>query len=176
MGQAIVSHTVFVDECGYNIWTARSQGRAIRGERAYRQVCGQRGRNLTVTLAISLTAGLVFHSAIIGGTNAQKFADFLAQTRLNLDPDEQVVFIYDIAPAHHNPGNPGPNTELKKLPPYSPFLNIVEQAISSLKAAIKANISRPGIQRGKEQQRWSKTTRYSTWPLRDAVIDGSTST
>ena len=91
MGQALVSHTAFVDECGYNVWTARSQGRAIQGERAYRQVCGQRGRNLTV--AISPTAGLVFHSAIIGGMNAQKFADFLAQTRLNLDPDEQVVFI-----------------------------------------------------------------------------------
>ena len=133
MGQAIVSHTVFVDECGYNIWTAKSQGRAIR--------------NLTVALAISPTAGLVFHSAIIGGTNAQKFADFLAQTRLNLDPDEQVVFIYNGAPAHHNPDNPGPNIELKKLPPYSPFLNIVEQAISSLKAAIKADISRPEIQR-----------------------------
>ena len=44
MGQAIVSHTVFVDECGY-MWTARSQDRAIRGERAYRQVCGQRGGN-----------------------------------------------------------------------------------------------------------------------------------
>ena len=44
MGQAIVSHTVFVDECGY-MWTARSQGRVIRGERAYRQVCGQRGGN-----------------------------------------------------------------------------------------------------------------------------------
>ena len=104
-----------VDECGYNIWTARSQGRAIRGERAYRQVCGQRGRNLTVALAISPTAGLVFHSAIIGGMNAQRFADFLTQTRLHLDPDEQVVFIYDGAPAHHNPGNPGPNTAVKKL-------------------------------------------------------------
>ena len=91
MGQAIVSHTVFVDECGYNIWTARSQDRAIGGERAYRQVSGQRGRNLTVALAISPTAGLVLHSAIIGGMNAQKFADFLAQTRLNLDPDEQVL-------------------------------------------------------------------------------------
>ena len=33
------------------------------------------------------------------------------------------------------------------LPPYSPFLNIVEQAISCLKAAIKADISRPEIQR-----------------------------
>ena len=147
MGQAIVSHTVFVDECGYNIWTARSLGRAIRGERTYRQVCGQRGRNLTVALAISATAGLVFHSAILGGMNAQKFADFLTQTRLHLDPDEQIVFIYDGAPAHHNPGNPGPNTERKKLPPYSPFLNIVEQAISALKAAIKADISRPEIQR-----------------------------
>ena len=63
------------------------------------------------------------------------------------DPDEQVVFIYDGAPAYHNPGNPGPNTELKKLPPYSSFLNIVEQAISLLKAAIKADISRPEIQR-----------------------------
>ena len=130
MGQAIVSHRVFVDECGYNIWTARSQGRVIRRERAYRQVCGQRGRNLTVALTISLTAGLVFHSAITGGMNAQKFADFSAQTRLHLDPDEQVVFIYDGTPAHHNPGNPGPNIELKKLPPYSSFLNIMEQAIS----------------------------------------------
>ena len=79
--------------------------------------------------------------------NAQTFADFLTRTRLHLDPDEQVAFIYDGAPAHHNPGNPGPNTELKKLPPYSPFLNITEQAISSLKAAIKADISRPEIQR-----------------------------
>ena len=56
------------------------------------------------------------------------------------------TFIYDGAPAHNNPAIPGPNTELKKLPPYSPFLNIVEQAISSLKAAIKADISRPEIQ------------------------------
>ena len=40
--------------------------------------------------------------------------------------------IYDGAPAHHNPGNPRLNTELKKLPPYSPFLNIMEQALSSL--------------------------------------------
>ena len=39
-----------------------------------------------------------------------------------------------------------PNSELRKLPPYSTFLNIVEQAVSALKAAIKADISRPEIQ------------------------------
>ena len=146
MGHAVVNHSDFIDECGYNIWTARSHGRARREESAYRQVYGQRGRNVTVTMAISPTNGLVFHSAVIGGMNAQRFDDFLAQTRLNLDPDEHVIFIYDGAPAHNNPAIPGPNTELKKLPPYSPFWNIVEQAISSLKAAIKADISRPEIQ------------------------------
>jgi len=52
MGHAVVNHSVFTDECGYNIWTARNHGRGRRGERAYRQVCGQRGRNVTVKVAI----------------------------------------------------------------------------------------------------------------------------
>ena len=137
MRHAVVNHSIFVDECGYNIWTARSHGRARLGERAYRQVCGQRGRNVTVALAISPTNGLVFHSAFLGGMTGQRFNDFLTQARLNLDPNELVIFTYDGAPAHNNPGIPGPNSELKKLPPYSPFLNIVEQAISALKAVKK---------------------------------------
>ena len=35
MGHAVVSHSVFIDECGYNIWKARTHRRARRGERAY---------------------------------------------------------------------------------------------------------------------------------------------
>ena len=42
--------------------------------------------------------------------------------------------------------SPAANTELKMLPAYGPFLNIVEQMISALKAAIKADISSPAIQ------------------------------
>ena len=30
MVQAIISHTVFIHECGYNMWTARSQGRRYK--------------------------------------------------------------------------------------------------------------------------------------------------
>ena len=147
MNHAVLRHTVFVDKCGYNIWTARSHGRARRGERAYRQVCGQRGRNVTVCLARSRINGLVSHSAYLGGMNAMRFSDFLVQARLNLDPDETVIFIYDGARAHNNPGDPGANTELEKLPAYRrPFLNIVEQAINALKAAIKTDISRPEVQ------------------------------
>ena len=57
------------------------------------------------------------------------------------DPDEEVIFIYDGAPAHRNLAIPATNTELEiMLPAYSPFLIIVEQAISSLKAAIKRDV------------------------------------
>ena len=131
MNHAIVRHCVFVDECGYNIWTARSSGRARQGERAYRQVCSQRGRNLTVTMTISPINGLVFSSAAVRAMNAERFNNFLAQTRTNLDPDESVIFVYDGAPAHRNPTIPARNTALKMLPPYSPFLNVVEQAINT---------------------------------------------
>ena len=122
------------------------RGRVSAG--AYRQVYSQRGRNVTVALAASPVNSLVFHSAYIGGTNARRFndRDFLAQTRQNIDPDEEVIFIYDCAPAHRNLAIPATNTELEMLPAYKPFLNIVEQAISSLKAAIKGDVSRPEIQ------------------------------
>ena len=141
MNYAVVRQCVFVDECSYNIWTARSHGRARKGERAYHQVCGQRGRNLTVTMAISPINGFVFSSAFVGAINAVRLDNFLTQARKNLNPEKSVNFVYDGAPAHRNPTVPAPNTELKMLPPYSPFLNIVEQAISCLKAAIKADIS-----------------------------------
>lgn len=74
--------------------------------------------------------------------NRERSADFLTQTRKNLDPDEEVIFMYDGAPAHNNAPTPDPHTELQKLPTYSLFLNIVERAISFLKAAIKADIAR----------------------------------
>ena len=101
---------------------------------------------MTVALAVSPVDSLVFHSACIGGINAPRSNDFLAQMRQNLDPDEEVIFIYDSAPAHRNPAIPAANTELELLPAYSPFLNIVEQATGSLKAAIERDLSRPEIQ------------------------------
>ena len=101
---------------------------------------------MNVALAVSPVKGLVFHSAYIGGMNAPRLNDFLAQARQNLDPNEEVIFIYDGAPAHRNPAIPAANTELEMLQAYSPFLNIVEKAISSLKAAIKGDVSRPEMQ------------------------------
>ena len=46
---------------------------------------------------------LVHHTAIIGGMNAERSNNFLRDARLNVNPDNQVIFIYDRAPAQLNP-------------------------------------------------------------------------
>ena len=143
--EAIRNQVVFPDECGFNIWTARSQGRALRGERAYRQVAGQRGNNITITLAVSSTFGLIHHSMHTGGTNQVRFQAFLQECAENL-PENETTIIFDGAPPHRSAQTPAEHIELRILPLYSPFLNIVENDISALKTAIKCDISRPMVQ------------------------------
>jgi len=79
MNEAVIGHTVFIDETGYNIWTRRSFGRALRGAPARRIVNGQRGRNCTCTFAISGEVGLVTHSIALASTTRATFEAFLAQ-------------------------------------------------------------------------------------------------
>ena len=77
MTNGIVHHCVFIDECEYNRRTARGHGRVRVGKRAYRQVLGKCGRNVTITIAVSPTAGLVHYTAQVGGMNARLFNNFL---------------------------------------------------------------------------------------------------
>ena len=43
---------IYVDESGSNLWICRTRGLAARGQRAVREVGGQRGRNFTTILAV----------------------------------------------------------------------------------------------------------------------------
>ena len=52
---------IFIDEFGVNVWTSRTKGRAAVGQRAVRIVEGQRGKNVTICLAISPEGRLVYH-------------------------------------------------------------------------------------------------------------------
>ena len=107
--EANIHHPVFIDECGFNIWTARNQGRARVGERAYRQVCGQKGRNLTICLAVSHVFGLVHYTVQMGGMTRESFTEFLEATGNNLDENENQYLIFDGAPAHRRPEQPREN-------------------------------------------------------------------
>lgn len=135
---------IFLDEFGLNLWTARTQGWAYRGQPAVRTVCGQRGQNLTLCLAISPQWGLVHYALVEGGFRAQNFADFLVE--LDVLVEAEWVAIFDGARAHLQVPGLSPQHSTYQLPPYSPYLNPTERAGSSLKASVKRALSVPAIQ------------------------------
>ena len=146
----IVANCVFIDECGYNIWTRRTQGRALRGVPARRVVHGQRGRNCNVTFAVSAAAGLVHHEISFETVTRERFEHFLAATAAECNEmfpdDEPVILIYDNARPHVRaelPADANALMETKLLPPYSPFLNMTEMAHSSFKSEVKKCLAQP---------------------------------
>lgn len=147
MGDGLHVHKIFIDEFGFNVWTSRSKGRALRGQRAVRIVEGQRGKNVTVCLAISPVLGLVHSSIIEGGMKQELFAGFIMELaellRYNDDP---YVLLCDSVSSHLNAPNFGDQGQLKYLPKYSPFLNACEMAGSCLKAAVKRKTTEPAVQ------------------------------
>lgn len=144
MQDGVSQELIFIDEAGINAWIKRNVGRARRGERAVRIVGGQRGRNLTMTFAVSNMHGTVHHQLRLGGMTCESFKDFL-QELCNALPAVfyRRTFLFDNAPAHRRAGevNLPPNTQVMWLPPYSPFLNIVENAISQWKSALKCRLA-----------------------------------
>ena len=144
MNEGVNHHKVFVDEFGVNVWTARSKGRSPRGTRAVYIVEGQRGKNITICLAISPLIGLVHWRVIVGGMTQNLFSDFLMELAELLCVHEEPFFVLcDNACAHHDAPNMGDQGEVVYLPKYAPYLNACEMAGSCLKAAIKRNLTEP---------------------------------
>ena len=146
--EGLHQHKIFVDEFGVNIWTSRSKGRAQVGERAVRILEGQRGKNVTICLAVSAEIGLVHSVTIEGGMTNDLFTGFLMElSQILTFNEEPSVILFDNARAHGNLPNVGErHIELKYLPKYSPFLNMCEMAGSCLKSALKRRIADPIIQ------------------------------
>ena len=94
---------------------ARGYGRTRVGGRAYRQVSGQRGRNVTICLAVSPTNDLVYHTARIGGMNKQLFNDFLGEVERRVNPDNQTFLVFDNAPEHRNADCPRGRIEITAI-------------------------------------------------------------
>ena len=134
---------VYLDECGINSWTKRTRGRALRGSRAVRVVPARRGRNFTVIFAVGHTRGLLFHEIFEGGMTKERF-HLILQT-ISQDNEGPLAFICDNASSHsganlrRDEGGPNlrPEHQCIHLPPYFPFLNIVENAISAFKWSLK---------------------------------------
>ncbi|XP_060776948.1 uncharacterized protein LOC132886378 [Neoarius graeffei] len=136
---------LFLDEAGFNLQKRRQRGRNIIGQRAITEVPGQRGRNTTLCAAMG-SEGLVHRHAVLGSYNTQRLLTFLEELRdILLDCQQHhpgpahpiYVIIWDNVRFHRTNQirewfTTNSNQFLNVcLPPYSPFLNPIEEFFSS---------------------------------------------
>ncbi|XP_015807069.2 insertion element IS630 uncharacterized 39 kDa protein-like [Nothobranchius furzeri] len=141
---AAVEHQfIFIDEVGFNLTKRRKRGRNIIGQRAIVEVPGQRGGNITMCAALGYH-GIIHHHATLGPYNSAHLITFLDTLHNTLIPPDQVdgpeqpryVVIRDNASFHQAAvvrkwltGHP--RFLVVYLPPYSPFLNPIEEFFSA---------------------------------------------
>nr|XP_015821056.1 uncharacterized protein LOC107389438 [Nothobranchius furzeri] len=136
---------IYVDEAGFNLAKTWRRGRNVIGKRATVNVPGQRGANITMCAAIS-TDGLLLHRPVIGPYNTGRLLVFLHDLygRVELGEERDVdrrnqptyIIVWDNVAFHHSHAVTEwfvahPRMESLFLPPYSPFLNPIEEFFAS---------------------------------------------
>jgi transposase len=135
---------VWVDETGSDLGLTRPYSRAPRGERAYGDVPGRRGKNRTLITALTVDGvgpGLLLDEAIDRTTFDGYIIHRLAPT---LKADQIVVV--DNLKVHYSDraraAIEARGAQLWYLPAYSPDLTPIEEAVSKFKAALRTSAPR----------------------------------
>ncbi|KAH7973946.1 hypothetical protein HPB49_007627 [Dermacentor silvarum] len=131
----------YIDETNYNIWCSRKFGRAKKGMAALQTTTSTKGANINIIACMS--ANGVLHWRIVERVHWIVFNEFLADVSAQVDseePETEAVFIFDNAPAHNRAEQANlvsSNHCIKRLPPYSPFFNPIEEVFSKFKCQVK---------------------------------------
>ena len=140
---------MFVDEFGSNTQMQRTHGRAAPGERVVAKV--PHGHYKAVSTAAALSArGVVASASYDGGTTAARFVAFVRDGLVPALRRGQVVVLDNLS-AHNDRRVDelvaAAGCEVVRLPPYSPDLNPIENAISKVKTRLRKLAERtvPGL-------------------------------
>ena len=141
------SKFIFIDEVGFSMSMRCRRGRSLRGTRAVHVVNGLRTRNMSACCVMS-RGGILKHSVQPRAFNTESFIQFVEELMTLLDETHVVgaVLIMDNVPFHRNirvrqliedRGH-----RLLLLPPYSPFLNPIENGFSKWKGIVREGRAR----------------------------------
>jgi len=138
---------LFMDETNFNLYISRSQGRSKKGTRCRHITAGSRGANIHVIGCIS-NMGLIHYEVKRGSFKKPDAKEFVRNCLTNASNVYQtpVVLIIDNAPCHAGveevfQEENFSNNYLLRLSPYSPMLNAIEHAWSTLKAGVKRDLA-----------------------------------
>ena len=131
---------IFIDECGFNFHLHRTRGRSIVGPNAVITMRTQRGLNQSLIAATS-KSGLIHYRTVVKGINSELFQSFLGEVSSLIGEENPASFIFDNCRSHLNATGLFQNHHTKRLPPYSPFLNPIEEMFSFLKTHIRSKLA-----------------------------------
>jgi transposase len=134
-----VDRLVFLDEFGATTTMQRTHGRAPPGVRVVSKVPHGHWKVISTIAALS-TRGILCSASFDGATDTELFVTFVGQALVpTLRPGQVVVM--DNLPAHKSPEVDrlieSAGARVLRLPPYSPDLNPIEQAISKTKTVLR---------------------------------------
>ena len=144
MNQLETKDLVFVDETGVNIAMTRRYARAPKGERVYAAAPVNKGKNVTVLGALSLT-GITAAMTLEGSTDTPVFLTFVQKILAPALRPGQIV-IMDNLSVHKVDGVKeaiaSVGATLEYLPSYSPDLSPIEECWSKFKEVLRAKAAR----------------------------------
>lgn len=133
----------FLDEVGFNVSMRAKRGRARRGERAVQVVPNLRSRNLSICCTISKN-GTFYYKKQTCPFNTQSYKIYIEELiQKFLDSSiSNAILIMDNVPFHRSAEIMNivlqAGHQIKFLPPYSPFLNPIENMFSQWKQLVRA--------------------------------------
>jgi transposase len=130
---------VYIDEAGFNLHLARRFGRSRRGRRAVQVRPTQRGRNISLVVAIGME-GVIAAQVRLGAFNTERYNEFLRDGLLPALNGPRTL-IQDNVPFHRSLVVQETIEEAghicMQLPPYSPHLNAAEWVFSNIKTHVR---------------------------------------
>jgi transposase len=130
---------VFLDEFGATTTMQRTHGRAPPGERVVCKVPHGHWKVISTIAAMSMR-GIEVSASFDDATDTELFVTFVGEALAPRLRRGQVV-VMDNLPAHKSPEVDrlieAAGARVLRLPPYSPDLNPIEQAISKIKSVLK---------------------------------------
>ena len=143
---------VFLDETGFNLHMSKHYGYSPINAKCYKTVPANRGRNISLMLAINMH-GIVGFKIKEGSFDGTGFMSFITEGLLpHFNDHQNDVLVMDNCRFHHRADVRDlleeHNIHYMYLPAYSPQLNPIEQYFSHLKA--KYSDLKP-LSRNKEQ-------------------------
>lgn len=130
---------IYVDEFGVNLHTRRSRGRSLIGQPAIIETPTSRGNNFSTCAGVSID-GVVYYRSQFRPFNHGSFLEFLDGLKAKLDLNLNNVLVMDNVALHKHSlvKQWFDQNELKYLylPPYSPFLNPIEECFSKIHTSV----------------------------------------